>query len=135
MTWTAKGQAVELQGGCQCGRIRYRTDGPNDLSSICHCRMCQRASGGPFMAFVRFPVRNVTWSTRPETFASSDAVERGFCRNCGTPLTYHRIGGPDISLTLNSFDDPDKVGPPEVSLAPERRAAWLSCIDDLPTDE
>ena len=125
---------MELQGGCQCGRVRYRAEGPSDLSSICYCRMCQRASGGPFMVFVRFAIQKVTWSTQPETFASSNVVERGFCKDCGTPLTYRQIDGPNISLTLNSLDDPDAVRPPEVSLVTERKAEWLSRLDRLPTD-
>ena len=125
---------MELQGGCQCGRVRYRAEGPSDLSSICYCRMCQRASGGPFMIFVRFPIQKVTWSTQPEAFASSNVVERGFCKDCGTPLTYRQIDGPNVSLTLNSLDDPDAVRPPEVSLVTERKAEWLSRLDRLPTD-
>ena len=126
---------MALQGGCQCGRVRYRAEGPSDLSSICYCRMCQRASGGPFMVFVRFPTQKVTWFTQPETFASSNVVERGFCKDCGTPLTYRQIDGPNISLTLNSLDNPDAARPPEVSLVTERKAEWLSRLDRLPTDD
>jgi hypothetical protein len=56
-------QAIEKQmseptnrswtGGCQCGAVRYRLLAPPNHASICHCRMCQKASGGPIMAFAR----------------------------------------------------------------------------------
>src|SRR5260370_335645 len=98
-------------GGCQCGRIRYRADEPRDRSSVCYCRMCQKASGGPFMAFVRFPANQVEWSTPPDVFASSNLVERGFCRNCGTPLSYRQIGGPHLILTINNLDAPAVAEP------------------------
>ena len=121
---------MAFTGGCQCGRVRYRAEAPRDRSSLCYCRMCQRASGQPFMAFVRFKAEQVAWTTPPETFASSNLVERGFCRECGTPLTYHVIGGPNVSLTLNSLDDPSAVEP-ELVFNPQAKAAWLDRLDGL----
>ena len=126
---------MDYAGGCQCGRIRYRAAAPSSLSSICYCRMCQKASGAPFMVLVRFPADKVSWSVPPEVFASSNLVERGFCKSCGTPLTYRRVDGPNISLTLNSFDDPTALPPPEAGYATEQRAAWLSHSDRLPSNE
>ena len=79
-----------FEGGCQCGWVRYRARGPRDRASICYCRMCQKASGGPFMAYVRFPADQVEWLTAPRVFASSNRAERGFCPLCGTPLTYRK---------------------------------------------
>jgi hypothetical protein len=117
-------------GGCQCGRVRYRAEAPRDRSSICYCRMCQRASGQPFMAFVRFPASQVAWTGELAVFASSNKVERGFCRACGTPLTYRNIEGPNISLTLNSLDDPAAVTP-EFCFTPEAKPAWLDGLDGL----
>jgi hypothetical protein len=72
----------------------------------------------------------VSWSTPPETFASSNKVERGFCRDCGTPLSYRQLGGPNISLTLYSLDDPSAVAP-EVCFRPEAKPAWLDRLDAL----
>jgi hypothetical protein len=117
-------------GGCQCGRVRYRAEGPRDRSSICFCRMCQRASGGPFTAWVRFPADRVSWTTPPDTFASSNKAERGFCRDCGTPLTYRHVGGPNISLSLYSLDDPSAVEP-EFFFTPEAKPAWLDRLGAL----
>ena len=117
-------------GGCQCGQVRYWAEGPRDRASVCYCRMCQKASGAPFMAFVRFPARNVSWSSPPATFASSNVVERGFCRACGTPLTYRNIRGPNISLTLNSLDEPAAITP-EFSFTTDRKPPWLNGLDEL----
>ena len=122
---------MEFEGGCQCGRIRFRAEGPRGSSSVCFCRMCQKASGGPFMAFVRFPIQAVAWTTPPDLFESSNMAERGFCGRCGTPLSYRQTGGRFVSLTLNSLDDPDAVRP-DLSLASEQMARWLRNIGDLP---
>jgi hypothetical protein len=32
-------------GGCQCGAVRYRAAGAIGYPHLCHCRMCQKASG------------------------------------------------------------------------------------------
>ena len=102
---------MEYVGGCQCGMVRYKASGPRDRASVCHCRMCQKASGGPFMAFVRFRADQVEWSGPPAVFASSNYVERAFCRDCGTPLSYRNITGPHVSLALHTLDDPQAVRP------------------------
>jgi hypothetical protein len=121
-------------GGCQCGRVRYRAEEPRDRSSVCYCGMCQKASGGPFMAFVRFRANQVQWSTPPDVFASSNLVERGFCRNCGTPLSYRQISGPHISLTINSLDDPESVRP-EMRFSANMEVSWCGSLSALPIRE
>ncbi len=121
---------MSFPGGCQCGRIRFEATGPRDRASICYCRMCQKAAGQPFMAFVRFPAEAVTWSTEPETFRSSNVVERGFCKECGTPLTYRRLESAFVSLSLNCLDDPEAVQP-EFSFETSQRPGWLAHLDDL----
>jgi hypothetical protein len=96
--------------------------------------MCQKASGAPFMAFVRFPASQVTWSTPPDVFASSNLVERGFCRTCGTPLSYRHIAGPNISLTIASLDDPESVRP-EMRFSASMEVSWCGSLSTLPNRE
>jgi hypothetical protein len=121
-------------GGCQCGATRYHADPPRDRASVCFCRMCQKASGGPFMAFVRVRAAQVHWSKPPQTFKSSNMVERGFCAECGTPLTYRRIDGPYISLTLMSLDHPERVRP-EIAFSAKSAPDWCHHLADLPDRE
>src|SRR6188508_1292579 len=94
----------QLTGGCQCGAIRYRLLVAPTHASICHCRMCQKASGQPVMAFARVPKDKLQWTRgKPGAFRSSSIVERHFCAACGTPLTYNYIEGPNISVTMCSL--------------------------------
>mgnify|MGYP001557382570 CR=1 FL=1 len=98
-------------GGCQCGAVRYRVEGPPSGVSICNCRMCQKALGnltGPFASFAA----RVHWTRgMPKLFHSSDRVWRGFCSNCGTPLTYQWGEGGNPALTIGSFDQPNRLLP------------------------
>jgi len=86
------------------------------------------------MAFVRFPVQQVHWAKPPAVFASSNVVERGFCRDCGTPLSYRQVNGPYVSLTINSLDNPEAVRP-ELRFSSETEVSWCGALADLPTKE
>ena len=124
--------AAGLTGGCQCGAVRYRLSAEPTGANICHCRMCQKASGGPFMAFggVRLSEFSVS-SGAIATFSSSDIAERGFCSRCGTPLTYRELGSDRVSVTLGSLDEPGAVAP-VTQLGVESKVGWLVGSLSLP---
>lgn len=122
---------IRLTGGCQCGAVRYALASEPTAPGICHCRMCQKAGGGPFMSFARVPESDVTWTCgTPAIFVSSTIAVRGFCSSCGTPLFFK--WKPDaISFTTGSFDDAAAVVPVEVH-GTEALLAWSEHIADLP---
>jgi hypothetical protein len=121
-----------LTGGCQCGAIRYEWRGKMAHASVCHCRMCQKASGQPFMGFAGGKQEHLRWTRgAPSIFRSSDMVERGFCKECGTPLTYAFDGTGMISVTINSLDDPE-AAPPTKQFGIESKVSWADSIHTLP---
>ena len=119
---------MTLTGGCQCGAVRYRIEGRLGRASICHCRMCQKAFGGPFGALVSARRAELAWTRGARaTFASSNMVERGFCAACGTPLTFE-YAGDWIDVSIGSLDDPS-LAVPTVQLEVGSRMTWT---DDIP---
>jgi hypothetical protein len=121
-----------LTGGCQCGAVRYALHTWPQHAHICHCRMCQKAFGAYFAAFAGVP-RDQFEVTRGEiaTFMSSDQAERGFCRDCGTPLTFRYIGRVRIAFSLGSLDHPERVKP-EQQIGVESRLPWFGELCALP---
>ena len=94
-----------LTGGCQCGAVRFAlTAAPNKIS-ICHCRMCQKASGAPFASFADVNRTSFAWTKgQPSFFRSSSIADRGYCGACGTPLSFGRIDGERIEIMTGAFD-------------------------------
>lgn len=121
-----------MTGGCQCGRVRYSARIADDDAYLCHCRMCQRATGGVSIAFKNVKQADVAWEREPDEYASSPIAHRGFCRECGTPLTFRYNDGTDkIDLTLGSFDDPSRFKPASHFGAESLHKAWLN-TENLP---
>jgi hypothetical protein len=127
-----------LTGGCQCGAVRYRFEGTPGHSGICHCRMCQKASGNFGLGLVSLPVAGFTWTRgKPSEFRSSPPVARGFCKACGTPLYMHDDDDTNYEITLGSLDDPN-AAPPTTQVGTESKVAWFATLEKLPakrTDE
>ena len=126
-------------GGCQCGRIRFTTPVDPTEAYLCHCRMCQRATGGFAASFVNVLLSDIAWEGEPDCYASSPIARRPFCARCGTPLGFRFNEGSDkMDLAVGSFDDTSGFRPKHhfgiESLVHE---SWLDTAD-LPrirTDE
>jgi hypothetical protein len=132
-------ERFRLTGGCQCGAVRYALSEQPE-STVCHCRMCQKAVGGPFAALSKVRLASFAWTRgQPESFRSSSTAERHFCAACGTPLTFRRLGGDAIEVTTGSLDTP-AVAPPTKTFGVEARLPWIDRLQpgqlpDAPTAE
>lgn len=122
---------MSWSGGCQCGAVRFRVEGELGRASLCHCRMCQKAFGGPFGPLVSVPVAQLAWTRgEPKRFQSSNQVRRGFCGDCGTPLTFE-WSAEVVDLAICAFDRAAEITP-EVQLDVRAALPWTARIGDLP---
>jgi hypothetical protein len=106
-------------GGCACGAIRYESTAKPLVMFHCHCRDCQRVSGGPFTSVVVVPsagfrILQGTPRSYVTTGVRGGHLHRGFCGDCGSPL----IGQPKsenappvMALHAASLDDPSWFRP------------------------
>lgn len=106
--------------------MRYSVAIGNDDAYLCHCRYCQRATGGVAAALKQVPRAAVAWTAaEPERYRSSPIAARAFCGECGTPLTYEGDGSDGMDLTVGSFDEPYRFRPVEHSGVEGRHDAWV----------
>jgi hypothetical protein len=75
--------------------VRYAARMEDEEAYYCHCRICQKAFGNFALG------ESVRWeSAEPAYFHSSNIARRGFCRECGTPLSFEYLGSEEIHLRL-----------------------------------
>ena len=123
-----------MEGGCACGRIRFSVLIENDEAYLCHCRMCQRATGSISIAFKNVKKADVDWSREPDWYESSPIAHRPYCRECGTSLGFAFPDGDKMDLTIASFDDPSRFRPKHHFGAESMHRAWLN-TESLPAYE
>ena len=125
-------RAPVLTGGCQCGAVRFAVYAEPRKIGLCHCRMCQKAVGGPCAVLAEVPWGDFAWTRgQPATFQSSSRAVRDFCAVCGTPLSYRQDGGPVIELTSGAFDDPARIVP-TYEVGTESQLDWVDHIAGMP---
>ncbi len=102
------------EGGCLCGKVRYEAKGQPARVTMCHCKFCQRATGGAYLVEPVFEAdRFSVVQGVPATYAhvsegSGKDVYIHFCRDCGTKLflTFERFSGA-YGVYGGTFDDPN----------------------------
>lgn len=97
-----------LSGRCLCAAVRYRCGPLLYPPTLCHCESCRRASGAHAVGWFTVKTDELVYGAAvPREFASSPRVRRGFCEQCGTPLTYRSADRPaEIDVTICSLDQP-----------------------------
>ncbi len=126
-----------MTGGCACGRIRYEARIDSDEAYLCHCRMCQRATGGVSVAFRNVKKADVAWRREPDWYASSPIARRPYCRECGTSLGFEYPDSENMDLTIGSFDEPSRFVPRHHFGAESMHRAWIDTngLPEMRTDQ
>lgn len=92
-------------GSCLCGKVTITTTTPMEHFGACHCEMCRRWSGGPYLEFPCKEGIEIEGIENVSNYSSSDWAERGFCKNCGTHLYYHLKGVDQYHISIGLFAD------------------------------
>lgn len=123
---------VAVTGGCQCGAVRYALGAVPSKIGLCHCRMCQKATGAPFGIFAVVGLDAFAWTRgQPARFASSSRAERLFCAACGTPIAFAPTDLPVMEVMVGTLDDPRPFGP-TYEVGCESKLVWSAGLSTLP---
>jgi hypothetical protein len=131
----AQSRTPVATGGCQCGAVRYAFYAPLENAHVCHCRMCQRATGGVFAALAGGKPENFAWTRgKPVFFASSNLAQRAFCEKCGTPLSFkYDTAAARMYTTIGSLDEPERVELVK-QYGIESRLPWVKFCEAVPEE-
>ena len=124
------------KGGCLCGALRYRIDGPIDHAVHCHCTMCRRWSGAVAVTWFTVPLSQFEITTgQLAAYKSSDHGERRFCPTCATQVAFWSSKRPDeIDVTIGTLDHPEKY-PAKRHVFAANRLPWVHLDEQLPGHE
>ena len=120
-----------LEGGCACGAIRYTLTNTPMIVHACHCRDCQRLSGGAFALNVwiekRFVEADHAKLRSVMVPAGSGKPQEIFrCSDCGTAMwsKYHAAPGDTVLLRAGTLDHPEAIKP-DVHIFTRSKLPWL----------
>lgn len=75
-------------GNCLCGAVCISATNPDKHVGACHCNMCRKWGGGPYMSIDCGTDVSFDGEDNIRVFSSSKWAERGFCKQCGCHLFY-----------------------------------------------
>lgn len=122
-------------GRCECGAVRYRSDGPWRDIITCHCKQCRRLSGHVWAA-TAVPVGALTFDhdTGLAWYRSSEIAERGFCTRCGSGLFYRPRGKGYIAVGAGTLDDATGLAHIEEVFAADK-SDYYALAGDVPAHD
>jgi hypothetical protein len=120
-------------GRCYCGKVRFSVTGPVRNLCVCHCESCRRAAGAAFVGWGTVDTdRFRILEGEPAAVKVSAEVERTFCNQCGSSLTYRHVLRPgEVDFTLVSLDDPAALAP-RMHIWVQDKLPWVTLNDGLP---
>jgi hypothetical protein len=127
-----------MTGGCACGKVRFQASVEPGEAYLCHCRMCQRATGSVSIAFINAKLADVTWAGEPDWYDSSPIARRPFCARCGTSLGFMFSADADkMDLAVAAFDDPSLFKPKHHFGVESMHRDWINTegLPEYRTDE
>lgn len=122
-----------VSGSCLCGAVKFSADGPLTPLSHCHCSMCRKAHGAPFVTFTSTTSDHFEWTGDESAVAryqSSNGLERAFCRHCGSSVPEPQGSG-EVYIPAGLIDDDaDLVADRHIFVASQ--APWHIIAGALP---
>jgi hypothetical protein len=120
-----------MEGGCDCGRIRYRMMGPPLIVHCCHCRWCQRETGASFALNAMLETERMSLlEGMPEVIVTPTESGRGQkilrCPDCRLAVWSHYPGGGDdvAFVRVGTLDEPDRISP-DIHIHVSSKQPWV----------
>ena len=121
------GWKLPREGGCLCGKVRFRITAPPLLTIACHCKGCQRLTASAFSLSAGVPADGfeVTQGD-PVIGALHGEHQHFFCDYCKSWL-FNRPAGLDwfVLVRATMLDDSGGFSVPFAETASEERLPWV----------
>ena len=107
---------AKIEGGCLCGKIRYKSEAEPLVTVLCNCINCQKQSGGACSVNVVLPRGSLEVRGEMTTYVdagdSGSPLDRNFCAECGSSISSEPSVMANITvLKAGTLDDTSWVRP------------------------
>jgi hypothetical protein len=107
---------VPMDGGCNCGEIRYSVTRTPLTAYICHCHLCQKRTGSAFSMQIVFPADSFqllagTPIEKERILPSGKRNTSLVCKSCYSRISTQREDFPTISIRAGTLDDTSWIKP------------------------
>ena len=122
------------EGSCQCGRVRYKVEGPLSNMSNCHCTDCRKNSGAAFVTYVEAPKSAFTYvkgADLVQNYKADSGTKRAFCRQCGSTLGCFVDNDDLMEIAAATLDTPIDLRP-EYHIFVRSKVSWYDIEDGRP---
>lgn len=123
-----------MRGRCLCGNVEFEITPPIQACVNCHCESCRRQCSAPMTTYIGVKQGQWHWTKKPaKIYHSSPGVERRFCDQCGSPISFRSSKLSDVMhFYLAAMENPEEFQP-SLHVAYEEKLCWLKIDDRLPT--
>jgi hypothetical protein len=108
---------MTMTGRCLCGEVTYEITGEPIAAAVCHCKHCQRQSGGAFSINIVTQPSQLAVSGELKTYTETgenddgEYVYRRFCPECGSPIVSELAGPGILAVKVGTLDDTSTITP------------------------
>jgi hypothetical protein len=129
-----------MDGGCECGAVRYRMNGDPIFVNCCHCRDCQKITGSAFALNAMIEADRIEFINGEASIVAGKDAAR--CARCETLLwAEHRLFGDSIKfLRVGTLDEAEQITP-DAHFFVRSKHPWVTvpagvpAFETLPDDE
>jgi hypothetical protein len=131
----------ELEGGCICGKLRYRLSRSPMVVHCCHCRWCQRETGTAFALNAMIETNSVELLSgetemvnTPSNSGNGQMIVR--CPSCRIAVWSHYAGAGELLsfVRVGTLDEPD-AAPPDFQIYTASKQPWVVLPPEIPAFE
>jgi len=130
-----------LEGGCACGKVRYRLKSDPMIVHCCHCTWCQRETGSAFVinAIIEMSEVDLTGEVpvivkTPSESGKGQPIAR--CPHCQVAVWSHYPNAGELAafVRVGTLDDKTVLAP-DVHIFTANKVPWLELTDGKPAFE
>jgi hypothetical protein len=129
-----------LEGGCACGKLRYRLASGPMFVHCCHCRDCQRQTGSAFVLNALIETDRVellSGEAQAIEVPTDSGRPHAICRCSACKVAvWSRYGGVQklSFVRLGALDEPSRL-PPDVHIYTRSKLPWVALPAGVPAFE